>query len=137
MILFLSGNWGAWANTLGNLDDQETVIQMIVKANAEMALRTFETHLVPDEDALGYTSGGRKYIGWKDVKQAFEEEFPMPSGLTMEIDYNREVQTADGSVKNPWPLRDTGVLNRREDIWMLVNGHESMRESIKPWPWSE
>ena len=51
----------------------------------------------------------------------------------MEIDYNREVQTADGSVKKAWPLRDTGVLNRREDIWMLVNGHESMREPSSYW----
>jgi len=83
LIMFLSGNWGAWANTPGNLDDPETVIRMIVKANAEMDLKTLETHMAAEEDTLGYTSGGRKYIGWRDVKQAFEKEFPMPSGITL------------------------------------------------------
>ncbi len=150
VIVFFCGSWGVWANTPDNLDDPETVIRMIVKANADMDLKTLETHMAADEDTVGYTIGGRKYIGWKDVKQAFEEEFSMLSGLTidilnlkvwrqgevawfaMEIDYNREVQTADGPITKTWPLRDTGVLNRRDGIWMLVNWHESMREPIKP-----
>jgi len=150
IIMFLNGGWEARANTPENLDDPETVIRMIVKANAEMDLKTLETHMGSDEDTVGYTIGGRKYIGWKDVKQAFEEEFSMLSGLTidilnlkvwqqadvawfaMEIDYNREVQTADGPIKKTWALRDTGVLNRRDGIWMLVNWHESMREPIMP-----
>lgn len=150
LSMVLGGSWGAWAKASGNPDDPETVIRMIVKANAEMDLKTLKTHMAADEDTVGYTIGGRKYIGWKDVKQAFEEEFAMLSGLTidilnlkvwqkgevawfaMEIDYNREVQTADGPIKKTWPLRDTGVLNRREGKWMLVNWHESMREPIKP-----
>ncbi len=28
-----------------------------------------------DEDTVGYTIGGRKYIGWKDVKQALKKIF--------------------------------------------------------------
>ena len=52
MIIVLSGNWGAWANTPGNLDDPETVIRMIVKANAEMDLKTLETHMAADEEAV-------------------------------------------------------------------------------------
>ncbi|MDH5426864.1 MAG: nuclear transport factor 2 family protein [Nitrospirota bacterium] len=150
MIVVLGGSWSAWAKSSGNLDDPETVIRMIVKANAQMDMKTLEVHMAADEDTVGYTIGGRKYIGWKDVKQAFEEEFSMLSGLTidilnlkvwqkgevawfaMEIDYNREVQTADGPKKKTWPLRDTGVLSRREGKWMLVNWHESMREPIKP-----
>ena len=150
LLMFLMGSWVAWAEAPGSLDDPETVIRRIVKANADMDLKTLETHMAADEDTVGYTIGGRKYIGWKDVKQAFAEEFSMLSGLTidilnlkvwqqgevawfaMEIDYNREVQTADGPVKKTWPLRDTGVLNRRNGRWMLVNWHESMREPIKP-----
>ncbi|MEX0830522.1 MAG: nuclear transport factor 2 family protein [Nitrospirales bacterium] len=150
LILVLGGSWDAWAKTPENLEDPEAVIRMIVKANAEMDLKTLETHMAADEDTVGYTIGGRKFIGWKDVKQAFEEEFAMLRGLTidilnlkvwqkgevawfaMEIDYNREVQTADGPIKKTWPLRDTGVLHRREGKWMLVNWHESMREPIKP-----
>jgi hypothetical protein len=27
MIIVLSGNWGVWANTPGNLDDPETVFE--------------------------------------------------------------------------------------------------------------
>jgi len=113
VLVFFGGSWGAWANTPGNLDDPETVIRMIVKANAEMDVKALETHMAADDDTVGYTIGGRKFIGWKDVKQAFKEEFSMLSGLTfdilnskvwqqgeawfaMEIDYNREVQTADG-----------------------------------------
>ena len=150
IIMILNGGWGALAKAPGVLDDPETVIRMIVTANAEMDLKTLETHMAADENTVGYTIGGRKYIGWKDSKQAFEEEFSMLSGPTivilnlkvwqqgevawfpMEIDYNREVQTADGLVKKTWPLRDTGVLNRRDGTWMLVNWHESMREPVKP-----
>jgi hypothetical protein len=150
MIMVLGGSWGAWAKAPGNLDDPETVIRMIVKANAEMNLKTLETHMAADADTVGYIIGGRKNIGWKDVNQAFEEEFSMLSGLTidilnlkvwqkgevpwfaMEIDYSREVQTADGPIKKTWALRDTGALNRREGKWMLVNWHESMREPMKP-----
>lgn len=150
MIMVFGGGLNGWAKATGNPDDPETVIRTIVKANAEMDLKTLERHMAADEDTVGYTIGGRKYIGWEDVKRAFEEEFSMLSGLTidilnlkvwqkgdvawfaMEIDYNREVQTADGPKKKTWPLRDSGVLNRREGRWMLVNWHESMRQPIKP-----
>jgi len=150
MIMVLGGSWGAWAKAPGSLDDPETVIRMIVKANAAMDLKALEKPMAADADTLSNTIGGCKYIGWKDVKQAFEEEFSMISGLTsdilnlkiwqkgevpwfaMEIDYNREVQTADGPIKEIWPLRDTGVLNHREGKWMLVNWHESMGEPSKP-----
>ncbi len=83
LLMFLCGGWETWANAPVNLDDPETVICMIVKANAE-------------------------------------------------IDYNREAQTANRPVKKPWLLRDTGVLNRREGTWILVNWHESIREPVKP-----
>ncbi len=150
LVILGSGCPNIWANTLRNLDDPEAVIRMIVKANAEMDLNTLERYMAADEDTVGYTIGGRKYIGWKDVKKAFEEEFSMLKGITidildlkvwqqgdvawfaMEIDYNREVQTSDGPVKKTWPLRDTGVLNRRNGTWMLVNWHESMREPSTP-----
>ena len=45
MIMFLSGNWGVWANTRANPNDQGTVIRMIAKANAEMDLKTPKTHI--------------------------------------------------------------------------------------------
>ena len=150
MVMLLWGMPEVGAKTTRDIEDPETVIRRIVKANAERDLKTLETHMAADGDTVGYTIGGRKFVGWQDVKQAFEEEFSMVSGLTidilnlkvwqhgevawfaMEIDYNRQVQTADGPVKKTWPLRDTGVLTRRGSKWMLVNWHESMREPNKP-----
>ncbi|MEC4680453.1 MAG: hypothetical protein VST67_07115, partial [Nitrospirota bacterium] len=55
ILMFLGGGREAWANTPGNLDDPETVIRLIVKANAEMDLKTLETHMGSDEDTVGYT----------------------------------------------------------------------------------
>ena len=147
-LLIWSGGLSVWASDLGTVEDPETVIRLIVKANAEMDLPVLEKYMAADEDAVGYTIGGRKYVGWPQVKQAFQEEFSMLKGLTidilnlkvwqqgsvawfaMEIDYNREVQTADGPVKKTWPLRDTGVLTLRNGNWVLVNWHESLREPM-------
>ncbi|MGD9852734.1 MAG: nuclear transport factor 2 family protein [Nitrospirales bacterium] len=141
--------WGEISSESGNAENPETVIRLIVKANAEMDLPLLEKYMAAGEDAVGYTIGGRKFVGWEQVKQAFQEEFSMLKGLTidivnlkvwqqgevawfaMEIDYNREVQTTDGPVKKTWPLRDTGVLTRQNGTWMLVNWHESMREPIQ------
>ena len=148
-VLFVFSWSLVWASDAGIGESPETVIRLIVKANAEMDLPVLEKYMAADEDTVGYTIGGRKYVGWPQVKQAFQEEFSMLKGLTidilnlkvwqqgevawfaMEIDYNREVQTADGPVKKTWPLRDTGVLTRRDGTWMLVNWHESMREPIQ------
>ena len=52
MIMFLSGNWGAWADTPENLNDPDTVIRMNVKANPEIDLKTLETHMPADEEAV-------------------------------------------------------------------------------------
>ena len=52
MIMFLRGNWGAWADTPGTLNDPETVIRMNVKANPEIDLKTLETHMAADEEAI-------------------------------------------------------------------------------------
>ncbi len=52
MIMFLSGNWGAWADKPENLNDPETVIRMNVKANPEIDLKTLETHMAADEEAV-------------------------------------------------------------------------------------
>ena len=52
MIMFLSGNWGAWADTPGNLNDPETVIRMNVKANPEIDLKALETQMAADEEAI-------------------------------------------------------------------------------------
>ena len=141
--------WGGMSGESGHVESPETVIRLDVKANAEMDLPLLEKYMAAGDDAVGYTIGGRKFVGWPQVKQAFQEEFSMLNGLTidiltlkvwqqgevawfaMEIDYNREVQTIEGPVKRTWPLRDTGVLTRRNGTWMLVNWHESMRGPIQ------
>jgi len=82
LLLIYGGRWEAWTHAPRNLDDPETVIQMIVKANAEMDLKTLVTHRTAGENTVGYTIGGRKSIGWRGVKKAFEKEFVRLSGLT-------------------------------------------------------
>ena len=52
MIMFLSGNWGAWADKPENLNDPETAIRMNVKANPEIYLKTLEAHMAADEEAV-------------------------------------------------------------------------------------
>jgi hypothetical protein len=54
MIIFLSGSWGAWATTPVSLDDSETVMRMIVKANAKMDLKTLEKYMAADEDTMDF-----------------------------------------------------------------------------------
>ena len=132
MVLGVFGGSLVWAGEARNLEDPETVIRRIVKANAEMDLPVLEKYMGVEGDMVGYTIGGRKYVGWSQVKDGFQEEFSMLKGLTidilnlkvwqqgevawfaMEIDYNREVQTVDGPVKKTWPLRDTGVLTLQD-----------------------
>jgi hypothetical protein len=47
----------------------------------------------------------------------------------MEIDYIRTVKTGAGSQRALLPLRETGVLERRNGQWVLLSWHESFRNA--------
>ena len=46
----------------------------------------------------------------------------------MELDYIRYVPTNDSTQRMVLPLRETGVLERRDGRWILVAWHESSRQ---------
>ncbi len=98
-----------------------------------------------DVDAIGYTIDGRKYIGWPDLAADMRSEFdsvvkleiPITSlhmwtkgdiaWFAMESNYIRYSNPEDLTQRMVLPLRETGVLERRNGRWILVGWHESTR----------
>lgn len=121
----------------------EEVIRLLVQANAAKDLATISQYMVHDSDVVGYTIGGRKYIGWPAFEQEMREEFDSVARLeipitelkvwqkgdvawfSMELDYIRYVGEGAKQSRMVLPLRETGVLERRNGRWMLHVWHES------------
>ena len=101
--------------------------------------------MAKDPDVVVYTIGGRKYVGWNELAQAMQEEFDAADRLdvtitdihvwqhgdvawfAMELNYNRLEGSGQGQKPMVLPLRDTGVLERRDGQWLLVSWHESLQ----------
>ena len=99
-----------------------------------------------DEDCINYTIGGRKYVGWNELAEDLQEEFESVTKLelpineltvwtrgetawfTMELDYIRYIGQGSNQRRSILPLRETGVLERRNGNWILVAWHESSRK---------
>lgn len=128
----------------------EAAIRALVKANAARDLDGMSRLMAHDDDTTGYSIGGRKYIGWPELEQDMRNEFALVSKLeipitslkvwtkhdlawfAMELDYIRFLDE-DGDLRQTViPLRESGVLERREGQWQLVSWHESLR--IGNWP---
>lgn len=123
--------------------DAETTLRVLVTANAEKDLATMSKYMSHDADAIGYTIDGRKYEGWPalaaDMRSEFDSvvklEIPISklqlwhngdiAWFAMELDYIRHVNPGDQPMT--LPLRETGVLERRDGHWILVSWHESTR----------
>jgi len=121
----------------------EDVLRLLVHANAEKDIATLSKYMVHDNDVVGYTIGGRKYVGWPAFEREMKEEFDSVTKLeipitelkvwqngdvawfSMELDYIRYVGTGAGQSRMALPLRETGVLERRNGRWMLHVWHES------------
>lgn len=128
----------------------ESVIRALVDANAARDLDGMSRLMAHDDDATGYTIGGRKYVGWPELERdirdefAFVEKLEMPiTGLTvwtkndlawfaMELDYIRYVKEGGQLHHTVIPLRESGVLEKRQGQWLLVSWHESLRAAN--WP---
>jgi hypothetical protein len=131
--------------TAGEPETPEEVLRTLVRANAEKDLTTMGAHMAHDPDMIGYTIGGRKYIGWPEFARDMELEFQSVHRLeipisalnvwrrgetawfAMELDYIRYVSNEQHQVPRI-PLRETGVLERRNGKWILVAWHESTRD---------
>ncbi|MGQ0695168.1 MAG: nuclear transport factor 2 family protein [Nitrospiraceae bacterium] len=125
--------------------DPETVIRALVRANAEKDMPTLSRLMAHDADITSYSVGGRKYVGWPEFKREMEEEFASVQRLeipiielkvwtkgevawfVMELDYIRYVGEGPEQKRTVLPLRESGVLERREGQWLLLTWHESFR----------
>lgn len=149
-VLFLSSAVLALPATgaTGTTVDRSTpegVMRALVQANAERDIETMGALMAKDPDIIGYTIGGRKYIGWERLAKDLGREFTVVARLelpitelriwthgdiawfAMELDYIRYVESEQGLQKTTIPLRETGVLERRDGQWILVAWHESKR----------
>ena len=138
-----------------DLSNPEAVIRRLVRANAELDLTTLSRLMAHDVDIVSYSIGGRKYVGWPEVEQAMREEFAAVESIdipirelivwqkdsiawfTMELEYIRVVRNGTGQTRTILPLRETGVLERRNGEWLLHSWHESFRTVAMAGPAAE
>ena len=130
-------------------DDQgaEAAVRALVHANAEKDIQTLSRLMAHDADITSYTIGGRKYVGWPDFERDMQEEFHSATTIeipirelkvwtkgdvawyVMEVDYIRTVARGSEPQRALLPLRETGVLERRNGQWVLLSWHESFRNA--------
>ncbi|MBX3329674.1 MAG: nuclear transport factor 2 family protein [Nitrospira sp.] len=127
--------------------DPESAIRRMVRANAEKDLPTLSRLMAHDADIISYAVAGRKYIGWTELEKGMREEFINSQKLeipihelkvwtkgdmawyVMELDYIRYVAEESELKRTVLPMRETGVLERRNGSWQLLSWHESFRSS--------
>ena len=125
----------------------EAAVRALIRANAEKDIETLSRMMAHDADITSYTIGGRKYVGWPDFERDMQEEFQSAHTIeipirelkvwskgdtawyAMEIDYIRTVKNGNDSQRALLPLRETGVLERRNGQWVLLSWHESFRNA--------
>ena len=130
----------------------ETAVRALVRANAEKDLPAMSKLMAHDADITSYTIGGRKYVGWPDLERDIKEEFGKVAALdlpiselkvwskgdigwyTMELDYVRVLGQGQDQERAVLPLRETGVLERRNGQWILLSWHESLRNATGAMP---
>jgi hypothetical protein len=119
----------------------------MVRANAEKDLSTLSRLMAHDADIISYAVAGRKYVGWTELEEGMREEFVNSQKLeipihelkvwtkgdvawyAMELDYIRYVADGPGLKRTVLPMRETGVLERRNGNWQLLSWHESFRSA--------
>lgn len=127
--------------------DPESAIRRMVRANAEKDLPTLSSLMAHDADIISYAVAGRKYIGWPELEQGIRDEFANAQKLeipihelkvwtkgdlawyAMELDYIRYVADGPALKRTVLPMRETGVLERRNGQWQLLSWHESFRSA--------
>ena len=125
----------------------EAAVRALVRANVEKDIHTMSKLMAHDADITSYTIGGRKYVGWLDIERDMQEEFSSATTIeipirelkvwtkgdvawyVMEVDYIRTVQQDKELQRALLPLRETGVLERRNGQWVLLSWHESFRNA--------
>jgi ketosteroid isomerase-like protein len=134
----------AMSGTTDNTELEATV-RALVRANSEKDLATMSKLMAHDADIVSYSIGGRKYVGWPDLERDIKAEFANATALdlriselkvwskgdigwyTMELAYGRILGQGPDQQRTVLPLRETGVLERRDGQWVLLSWHESFR----------
>ncbi|MGB2726028.1 MAG: nuclear transport factor 2 family protein, partial [Nitrospira sp.] len=116
--------------------DAEATLRLIVQANADRDLPTMSKYMSHDSDAVGYTIDGHKYVGWTALATDMRTEFTSVAKLelpitylqfwhkgdiawfAMELDYIRYLNATDLTQRMVLPLRETGVMERRDGTWI-------------------
>ena len=151
LIVYMVIGGACWAPVaMSGTDDTaelETTVRALVRANAEEDLPAMSKLMAHDADITSYTIGGRKYVGWSDLERDIKEEFANVASLdlpiselkvwskgdigwyTMELDYVRVLGQGPDQQRAVLPLRETGVLERRNGQWVLLSWHESLRNA--------
>jgi hypothetical protein len=151
LIVYMVIGAACWAPAAmsGTADNTglETTVRALVRANAEKDLPAMSKLMAHDADITSYTIGGRKYVGWPDLERDIKEEFAKVAALdlpiselkvwskgdigwyTMELDYVRILGQGPDQQRSVLPLRETGVLERRNGQWILLSWHESLRNA--------
>jgi hypothetical protein len=147
-VCFL-GAGALWTSACLAADDTsaEAAVRALVRANAEKDIQAMSRLMAHDADITSYTIGGRKYVGWSHLEQDLKEEFDSAATIeipirelkvwtkgdmawyAMEIDYIRTVTGGNNPQRALLPLRETGVLERRNGQWVLLSWHESFRNA--------
>ena len=142
LVLFL----GVPTTTLASdSSNPESAIRRMIQANADKDLETLSQLMAHDADIISYAVAGRKYIGWAELEQGMRDEFSNARKLeipikelkvwtrgdlawyAMELDYIRYIQEGVELKRTVLPMRETGVLERRNGRWQLLSWHESFR----------
>src|SRR5438445_12357857 len=123
VVTLLSGTPGLAADITG----PEETLRALVQANADKDVSPLARFMAHDADIVGYTIGGRKYVGWPQFEREMLEEFRAVTRLeipiialkvwtrgevawfAMELDYIRYIGTDPERRQMVLPLRETGV----------------------------
>ena len=149
LIVYMLIGGACWvpAAMSGTTDNTEleTTVRALVRANSEKDLPAMSKLMAHDADITSYSIGGRKYVGWPDLERDIKEEFATVAALdlriselkvwskgdigwyTMELAYGRILGQGPDQQRAVLPLRETGVLERRNGQWVLLSWHESFR----------
>jgi ketosteroid isomerase-like protein len=146
LLYFSSYFFSAVPSIAAGLPGPEEVIRALVRANADKDFATMSRLMAHDEDAINYTIGGRTYRGWEPLAEDLRHEFASVQAIeipikelrvwshgdvawfAMELDYIRIIGRGAEISRAVLPLRETGVLERQADGWILKAWHESMRD---------
>jgi hypothetical protein len=123
----------------------EALVRAMFEANATRNMRQLER--LVSKDMVGYSIGGRKYVGWDELKPEMQQEFEAVSRLeipvkdlriwkrkdlawyTAEVNYIRYIGTGRDAHRMVLSLQESGVVERQRGRWLLVQWHESLEQA--------